>query len=163
MKRLILVRHAKSSLNQPLVSDHERILNQTGISEAKLIGQYLSNNKYTPCHIISSTATRTLETANSIIEQLKFKNKIETQSLIYTDSILNILNLINNIDDQYQCVMLVGHNPTITQLINHIANRKIDHMPTCGTGIVDFKVTWNSVTEDGELIDFIWPGKLKYN
>ena len=161
MKRLILVRHAKSSLNQPLVSDHERILNQTGISEAKLIGQYLSNNKYTPCHIISSTAIRTIETANIIIKQLKFKNNIETQSLIYSDSFLKILNLINNIDNQYQCVMLVGHNPTITQLINHITNMRIDHMPTCGTGIIDFKVTWDSITEDGQLIDFICPEKLK--
>jgi len=161
MKRLILVRHAKSSLNQPLVSDHERILNQTGISEAKLIGQYLSNNKYTPCHIISSTAIRTIETANIIIKQLKFKNNIETQSLIYTDSVLNILNLINNFDNQYQCVMLVGHNPTITQLINYITNMRIDHMPTCGAGIIDFKVTWDSVKEDGKLIDFIWPDTLK--
>jgi len=161
MKRLILVRHAKSSLNQPLVSDHERILNQTGISEAKLIGQYLANQNYIPFHIISSTATRTLETANIIIEQIKFKNKIETQSLIYSESFLNILNLINNVDNQYQCIMLVGHNPTITQLINHITNVKINHMPTCGTGIIDFKVTWDSVTENGKLIDFMWPEKLK--
>jgi len=161
MKRLILVRHAKSSLNQPLVSDHERILNQTGISEAKLIGQYLSNNQYIPSHIISSTATRTLETANIIIKQLKFKNSIETQSLIYSDSFLKILNLINNIDNQYQCIMLVGHNPTITQLINHITNVRIDHMPTCSAGIVDFKVTWDSITEDGQLIDFICPEKLE--
>ena len=161
MKRLILVRHAKSNLNQPLVSDHERILNQSGKNEAKLIGQYLSNNQYIPSHIISSTATRALETAHIIIEQLKFKNNIETQSLIYSDSFLNILNLINNIDNQYQCIMLVGHNPTITQLINHVTNIKADHIPTCGTGIVDFKVTWDSITEDGKLIDFIWPEKLK--
>ena len=161
MKRLILVRHAKSSLNQPLLSDHERILNQTGISEAKLIGQYLSNNQYIPSHIISSTATRTLETANIIIEQLKFKKKIETQSLIYSDSFLNILNLINNVDNQYQCIMLVGHNPTITQLINHITNMRINHMPTCGAGIIDFQVTWGSITKDGQLIDFILPKKLK--
>ena len=161
MKRLILVRHAKSSLNQPLVSDHERILNKAGISEAQLIGQYLFNKQYIPSHIISSTAARTIETANIIIEQLKFKNKIETQSLIYSDSCLNILNLINNIDNQYQCIMLVGHNPTITQLINHVTNIKVDHIPTCGTGIVDFKVTWDSITEDGKLIDFIWPKKLK--
>ena len=161
MKRLILVRHAKSNLNQPLVSDHERILNQSGKNEAQLIGQYLSNNQYIPSHIISSTATRALETAHIIIEQLKFKNNIETQSLIYSDSFLNILNLINNIDNQYQCIMLVGHNPTITQLINYITNVRIDHMPTCGTGIVDFKITWDSITKDGQLIDFILPEKLK--
>ena len=161
MKRLILIRHAKSDLNQPLVSDHQRILNQSGKNEAKLIGQYLSNNQHIPFHIISSTATRTLETANIIIDQIKFKDKIETQSLIYSESFLNILNLINNIDNQYQCVMLVGHNPTINQLINHITNVKINHMPTCGTGIVDFQTTWNSVAGNGKLIDFIWPEKLK--
>lgn len=161
MKRLILVRHAKSSLNQPLVSDHERILNESGKNEAKLIGQYLSNNQHIPSHIISSTAARTLETANIIIDQIKFKDKIETQSLIYSKSFLDILNLINNIDNQYQCVMLVGHNPTINQLINHMTNVKINHTPTCGTGIVEFQTTWNSVAEDGKLIDFIWPEKLK--
>ena len=161
MKRLILVRHAKSSLNQPLVSDHQRILNQSGKNEANLIGQYLSNNQYIPSHIISSNATRTLETSNIIIDQIKFKNKIEAQPVIYRESFLNILNLINNIDNQYQCVMLVGHNPTITQLINHITNVRINNMPTCGTAIVDFKVTWDSVTENGKLIDFMWPEKLK--
>ena len=161
MTRLILVRHAKSDLNQPLVSDHERILNQSGKNEAKLIGQYLSNNQYIPSHIISSAATRTLETANIIIKQLKFKNNIETQSLIYSDSFLNILNLINNIDNKYQCVMIVGHNPTIMQLINHMTNVRIDHMPTCGTGIIDFKINWDSITKDGQLIDFILPEKLK--
>ena len=46
MKRLILIRHAKSNLNQPLVSDHERILNKSGINEAQLIGQYLYINNY---------------------------------------------------------------------------------------------------------------------
>ena len=161
MTRLILVRHAKSDLNQPLVSDHERILNQSGKNEAQLIGQYLSNNQYIPSHIISSAATRTLETANIIIKQLKFKNNIETQSLIYSDSFLNILNLINNIDNKYQCVMIVGHNPTIMQLINHMTNVRIDHMPTCGTGIIDFKINWDSITKDGQLIDFILPEKLK--
>ena len=88
-------------------------------------------------------------------------NKIEKQSLIYSDSFLNILNLINHVEKQYQCIMLVGHNPTITQLINHITNVKINHMPTCGTGIIDFDATWDSITENGKLVDFIWPDKLK--
>jgi phosphohistidine phosphatase len=160
MKRLILVRHAKSSLNQPLVSDHQRILNQSGKNEAKLIGQYLSNNQYIPSHIISSTATRTLETANIVIEQLKFKNNIQTQSLIYTDSILNILNLINNIDNQYECVMLIGHNPTITELTNKISNINIDYMPTCGGAIIDFDCHWKLIRNNGNLIDFISPKKM---
>ena len=161
MKRLILVRHAKSNLNQPLVSDHERILNQSGKNEAQLIGQYLSNNQYIPSHIISSTATRTLETAHIIIERLKLTNKIETQSLIYNSAAEKILNLIHNINNKFECVMLVGHNPTITELANHISNIKIDNIPTSGTMIIDFECQWKQISNNGKLIDFIIPDKLK--
>ena len=163
MKRLILVRHAKSSLNQPLVSDHDRILNQSGKNDAKLIGQYLYNNHYFPSYIISSSATRTLETAQIIIKQIDFKSNIEKQSLIYRASMLEILNLIYNIDNQYESIMLVGHNPTITELINHIANIRIDYVPTCGIAVVDFNVTWEDIKKNGELIDFIYPKKIKEN
>ncbi len=160
MKRLILIRHAKSNLNQPLVSDHERILNKTGINEAQLIGQYLHTNNYHPSHIISSTAARTLETSKIITEKINFINKIETQSIIYNKSSLDILSLIHNIDNQYQCVMLIGHNPTITQLTNQVSNLNIDDMPTCGAAIIDFKCDWHSIEGNGNLIDCVWPKKL---
>ena len=130
MKRLILVRHAKSNLNQPLVSDHNRILSESGRMDAKLIGQYLYNNNYFPSHIISSTATRTLQTLKIIIKEIHFKKDIEKQPLIYSDSTIEIFNLIHNIDNKWNTVMLVGHNPTITQLINHITNIKIEKIFT---------------------------------
>ena len=79
MKRLILISHAKSNLNQPLVSDHERILNKVGINEAKLIGNYLYTNNYCPSHIISSTATRKIETAKIVNGKINYNNKNETQ------------------------------------------------------------------------------------
>ena len=56
--------------------------------------------------------------------------------------------------------MLIGHNPTITQLINEISNANIDHMPTCGTAVIDFKCNWNLINTNGNLIDCIWPEKL---
>ena len=163
MKRLILVRHAKSNLNQPLVSDHNRILSESGRMDAKLIGQYLYNNNYFPSHIISSTATRTLETAKIIIKEIGFKNNIEKQSIIYGASVLEILNLIHNIDNKWNTVMLVGHNPTITQLINNITNIKIDYLPTCGSAVIDFNSNWKEIKKNGELIDFIYPKKIKEN
>ena len=160
MKKLILIRHAKSNLNQPLVSDHERTLNKSGINEAKLIGNYLYTNNYCPSHIISSKATRTIETAKIVNGKINFNNKIETQSLIYNKSSIEILNLINNIDNQYNCVMLIGHNPTITQLTNEISNANIDYMPTCGTAVIDFKCNWDLINSNGNLIDCIWPKQL---
>ena len=59
--------------------------------------------------------------------------------------------------------MLVGHNPTITQLINHITNIKIDYMPTCGTVIIDFNCDWRLINTNGKLIDFIAPEQLQDN
>ena len=161
MKRLILVRHAKSNLNQPLVSDHERILNQSGKNEAKLIGQYLYQTHYTISHIISSSAIRTLQTAKIISKEIKFEDSIETQSLIYNSAAEKILNLIHNINNKFECVMLVGHNPTITELANHISNIKIDNIQTSGTIIIDFECQWNQISNDGNTIDFITPDKLK--
>ena len=97
MKRLILVRHAKSNLNQPLVSDHNRILSESGRIDAKLIGQYLYNNNYFPSHIISSTATRTLQTLKIIIKEIHFKKDIEKQPLIYSDSTIDLYESFNSI------------------------------------------------------------------
>ena len=97
MKRLILVRHAKSNWNQPLVSDHDRIINDSGKSDAKLIGQYLYQTHYTISNIISSSAIRTLQTAKIISKEIKFEDSIETQSLIYNSAAEKILNLIHNI------------------------------------------------------------------
>ena len=160
MKNLILVRHAKSDLNQPLVSDHNRILNDLGKNDAKLIGQYLYNNNHIPSHIISSSATRTLETAKIITEEINFKFAVEQQSMIYNSSAKEILNLIHRIDNQYDCVILIGHNPTITELTNNISNINIDYMPTSGTAIIDFDCQWNEINNNGNLVDFIIPEKL---
>ena len=161
MKRLILVRHAKSNWNQPLVSDHDRIINDSGKSDAKLIGQYLYQTHYTISHIISSIAIRTLQTAKIISKEIKFEDSIETQSLIYNSAAEKILNLIHNINNKFECVMLLGHNPTITELANHISNIEINNIPTSGTIIIDFECQWNQISNDGNTIDFITPDKLK--
>ena len=58
--------------------------------------------------------------------------------------------------------MLIGHNPMITELANHISNVKIDYMPTCAAIIIDFNVSWKEIkNNNGILVDFIWPKKLK--
>ncbi len=161
MKRLILIRHAKSNWNQPLVSDHDRIINDIGKSDAKLIGKYLYQAHYTVSHMISSSAIRTLQTAKIISKEIKFEDSIETQSLIYNSAAEKILNLIYNINNKFECVILVGHNPTITELANHISNIKIDNIPTSGTMIIDFECQWKQISNNGKLIDFITPDKLK--
>tara|TARA_B100000427_G_scaffold284504_1_gene257407 strand:+ start:108 stop:593 length:486 start_codon:yes stop_codon:yes gene_type:complete len=161
MKRLILLRHAKSSWSQPVLSDHERHLNQQGIGEAELIGAYINKHYSCPEYIVSSTAKRTLETIQIIAKQINYTNTIEQDPKIYGGQIPDILSIINNINNKYNSTILVGHNPTTTNIINHITNAKIDHVPTCGIAIIDFKCNWNLIKQNGQLIDFIYPTKIK--
>ena len=101
MKRLILLRHAKSNWNQPLVSDHDRIINDSGKSDAKLIGQYLYQTHYTISHIISSSAIRTLQTAKIISKEI---NRASTRWVVRTQLIDDspYANLVLNGTDALQ-------------------------------------------------------------
>ena len=162
MKRLMLVRHAKASWRHFSGSDYKRPINTLGKSDANLIGQYLYKNNYCPSYIISSHATRTLETSKILIQKLQYNKEIETQPSIYNGNVQSILQLIYNVNDKHESIMLIGHNPIITELANHISNVKIDYMPTCATIIIDFNVIWKEIkNNNGVLVDFIWPKKLK--
>ncbi len=161
MKRLMLVRHAKASWHHFTGSDHKRPLNTLGKSDAKLIGQYLCDHNYCPSYIISSHANRTLETSKILIQKLKYNKQIETQPCIYNGDVESILKLIYNADDQYESLMLIGHNPMITELANRVSDVNIDYMPTGAVMIIDFNFNWNKIkNNNGSLVDFIWPKKL---
>ena len=94
MKRLMLVRHAKASWHHFTGSDHKRPLNTLGKSDAKLIGQYLCDHNYCPSYIISSHATRTLETSKILIKKFQYNKEIEIQPNIYNGNVESILQLI---------------------------------------------------------------------
>ena len=164
MKLLVVVRHAKASWPNALCNDYERPLKQTGIQDAKQISQYLNLKKYIPDYIISSAATRTIETANIFSKELtNLKLAPKKDALMYGASPKQLLELISQINDDYNAVMVVGHNPTITSLINIVSDASIDHIPTSGTSVIKFNVpSWkNLVNTEGTLIEFIYPKKLK--
>ena len=157
MKRLFLVRHAKAEIGDPSILDHERKISGDGIHDIKKISNYLK--KYlNPSHIISSTSIRTLETINILNENIK--GKIYTEPLLYNAHTKDIEIIIKEVSDQYDSLMIIGHNPSITSFINKVSNINIDYVPTSGIGIVDFNCSWKSINNNGILFDFIYPKKL---
>ena len=86
----MLVRHAKASWRHFSGSDYKRPINTLGKSDANLIGQYLYENNYCPSYIISSHATRTLETSKILIQKLQYNQDIETQPSIYNGNVQSI-------------------------------------------------------------------------
>ena len=163
MKTLILVRHAKSAWPDVSVPDYERPLEIQGVEDSNQMGKYLKTKMAPPDYIITSGATRTLETAQIISTKL-FKQPIilNINKLIYGASINEMKNIIKNFNQKYKNIMIVGHNPTMTLLINKISNVNIDHVPELGTAIINYNINhWADFKSPGKLIEFIYPEKLK--
>ena len=158
MKRLFLVRHAKAVIGNPSILDHDRKISADGTLDIKKISHYLKNNNLNPDHIISSTSIRTLETINILNKTIN--GKIYTDPLLYNAHVIDVEKIIKDMPDKYDSLMIVGHNPSMTNLINRISNINIDYVPTSGIGIVDFNCGWKSINNNGILFDFIYPKKL---
>ena len=73
----------------------------------------------------------------------------------------DLVSIISNLDDGVDCVMLVGHNPTLTQLVNSLAQCDIGNMPTCGIAVLEFRMdSWADIDSvKAKLLDFDYPKK----
>ena len=162
MKTLYLFRHAKSSWDDPSLSDIDRPLNKRGRRDAPFMGEILSKKIKLPQIIYSSTANRALTTALTIAENFKFdKSKIIEDQRIYDAGVSDLVRLINSTSDEFDTIMFFGHNPTFTMTSNYLSDKYIDNIPTCGLVQIDFDVTsWEDIdSEKGELILFEYPKK----
>ncbi len=150
MKTLFLVRHAKSSRDDPSLPDRQRPLDDRGRHDASKMGKRLTDRGVEPDLLVSSPALRALTTAQLIADEIGYKRKdIVVDERIYASSPDNLLAVICILDNGLDCVMLVGHNPEFTNLAHRLSNTIID-MPTCA--VVEFRfdvIAWADVAEIG--------------
>ncbi|MCF6310925.1 MAG: histidine phosphatase family protein [Verrucomicrobiales bacterium] len=164
MKNLILIRHGKSSWEDPGVADRERTLNKRGLKDAATIGGALRDRGVKPDVIIVSLAVRAWTTAELIADELEYpREELMQESAIYAAGLGALMDVVRNIDEDVECACLIGHNPGFEDLANRlIPEMKIDHMPTCGVVRMQLNSdTWGAVGEgDGELLEFFGPKTL---
>lgn len=138
MKTLFLVRHAKSSWHDPALPDHDRPLNERGLRDVALMGRRLAQRGVKPDALLSSPATRALATAEHLAKALGIKRKdITVIDRLYAASVDDLLGVIQALGAGPENVMLVGHNPGLTELARHFAG-EITHMPTCAVAEFGF-------------------------
>lgn len=156
MKRLYLMRHAKSSWKKPDLADIDRPLNKRGKQDAPLMGKRLKKQNLKPDLIITSPAKRAVTTATIVAEEINYpKKKIEIKETLYSAGAPAILNMIQYLDDSLNEVMLVGHNPDFNSLANYLSNFGVDNIPTCGIFCIDFDVpSWKDVGEGRGIFQF---------
>lgn len=133
MKYLYLLRHAKSSWDYPELCDFERPLNKRGKHDAPLMAGVMMKNKIIPDVILSSPATRAAMTAKTVMQFLRIKeDQLIFINEIYEASPSTLLNIIGKMDNQFQKLLVVGHNPGLTSLANILSDHMVDNIPTAG-------------------------------
>ena len=149
MKTLFLVRHAKSSRDDPSLPDRDRPLDDRGKQDAPRMGRRLARRDVKPDLLLSSPALRALTTAELIAEEVGYKRKdIVVDDRLYASDADDLLAVIRALDRKLDCVMLFGHNPEFTDLARRLSSEIID-MPT--SAVVEFNFDTKAWSDVGEV------------
>lgn len=160
MKRLALLRHAKSSWDNPGKSDFDRPLNKRGLHDAPLMGKLLAERGLRPTAIVSSAAARARATAEAVGHELGVEpDEIRFTEALYLASDADMLTVLDKHASNDDEALLVGHNPGITSLANRIADAHIDNLPTAACFCVEADVeNWSELlSRPGRLVFFVSP------
>jgi phosphohistidine phosphatase len=171
MKYLMLIRHAKSNWDDPGLPDHDRPLNERGLRAAPIMGRFLSRTYLgvdgTPAvlppidFVVSSTAVRALSTAKLIMEAMAIHpSLLELDDRAYLAEPRTLLQIVQELDPDLRHVIVVGHNPGISEFASRILSRgEVDEMPTCATALIEIPVdSWSEAGwHTARLVGFVTP------
>lgn len=158
MKKLYLIRHAKSSWEDITLDDFERPLNKRGEKDAPFMGKFLYKKNITADIIISSPSKRTKQTVEFINHELQFTLEIIYDENIYETTLDGLENVIQNIDNKYESVYLFGHNPSLNSFVKKYININ-ENIPTCGVVGIEFDCSnWNTISpKNAKKLFFEYP------
>jgi phosphohistidine phosphatase len=169
MRRLILLRHAKTERAEPGERDRERKLTKRGRSDAPVVGAYLSHHEMAPDLVLVSPATRTLETWALILPAFAKAPRAREDERIYNASAKGLFELVAE-SKAAPCLLIIGHNPGLHELaLQLIASGDVEprerlgeNLPTSGLVVIDFSINdWSRLhPRSGRLEHFVTPRLL---
>lgn len=166
-KHLFLVRHAQAVSGTPTERDFERGLSSSGMIEACKMGARLKQLAVNPDLIFTSAATRALDTARYMAEQMDYDtDKLIVEPALYEEFALqSFAEMINAIPEEKASAMVIAHNPKQTYLAEYFSQQEIGAIPTSGVVYIIFEnQAWSEVTRgSGKLVWFEYPAKLTYS
>lgn len=175
MRRLLLLRHAKSSWDHGELDDVSRPLSPRGRRAAPLIGRHISRQGLVPDLVLCSTAERTRQTLELVIAEWERpagdSAKVEMRASLYLSPPGELLASIRRLEDDIECAMIIGHNPGIAVLAGQLAATGDPHgmkamaakFPTAALAVLDLDVdSWKEATPGtGCLQSFVRPKDLR--
>lgn len=133
MKSITLLRHAKSSWKTSGLTDRDRPLNERGERDAPVMGERIGSQDIRPSLIVSSPATRAWKTAKIIADSINYPREfLQRDDRLYLASVESIIDVIEDQDTGFNHIMVVGHNPGMTQFANYLIPNLTTNLPTCG-------------------------------
>ncbi len=151
MKRLLIMRHAKSSWKDSSIADHERPLKKRGLKDAAEIGKILKHKGLVPDKILSSDAVRAADTATVVADKCGFKQEVEFIGRLYMAEGSAIMDLIQSQPDSVKTLMVIGHNPGMEALVQ-LLSRKIESLATANVAYFQADVKkWKNLSLESKV------------
>ena len=159
-KRLLVVRHAKSSWDDPAIPDHDRPLAPRGRKAIHRLRDHLEGLVPPPALVLCSSSVRTRETLDGIRPVLDRDTSIEVEASLYGADAEDLLDRLRCIDDRVGCVLLIGHNPGVADLtallVNPAAADYPGRFPTAAAAAMSFSGSWAELGPALATLDSFW-------
>jgi phosphohistidine phosphatase len=162
MKTLLVLRHAKSSWDDPALGDHERPLNKRGRRDAPRMGELVREYGLIPDVVISSDAVRARLTAEAVAEAARYAGEILLDPRLYLAWPDDILSLLQQVREKAETVMIVGHNPGLEKLVEQLTGEWQD-LPTAALAQIGLPIDqWRDLKRStrGTLVGLWRPEEL---
>jgi phosphohistidine phosphatase len=158
-KKLVVVRHAKSSWSDYSLSDINRPLNKRGERDAPNMAKKVKDIGIDIEYLITSPALRAKNTCEIFAKSFSREESVEVFNHLYHGDISDLIETINLIDESINCAAIFAHNPGLTSFANMISSSIIENVPTCGALIINVdQKKWQDVTLKSLTLDkFIYP------
>jgi phosphohistidine phosphatase len=164
MKILTLVRHAKSSWGDSTLTDRQRPLNARGERDAPEMGTRIAQHGIRPSLILTSPAVRARTTATIIANEIGYPIEfLQREDALYLASLDDLLDVVVAQDNGFNNLMIVGHNPGLTEFANFLVPEITNNLPTAGVVAVQMdREDWSLHTQPTcELLAYDYP-KLQH-
>ena len=164
MKTLTIVRHAKSSWKDASLRDRDRPLNKRGKRDAPEMGRRIDEAGVRPSLILSSPAVRAWKTAKAVAEAINYPREfLQKEDALYLASVERMLDVLVAQDNRFNNIMLVAHNPGLTEFANFLVPGLTNNLPTAGVVSVEIDQDDWSLYERPEtrLVLHDWPKRLQ--
>ena len=161
-KTLIIMRHAKSSWDDPDLADYDRPLNERGLRDAPRMAQWLSDAELIPDQVITSAACRASQTASIVANELALESDILETRDLYLSGYDTYLEQVSYLPNYVETVLVIGHNPTMESLVYLLSGESVS-MPTAAIAVIQLPIdTWSDqvTSASANLVKHVFPKSL---